>query len=397
MSCTDRILSRDSMLQAGPAPPKQTRTEKMKGKTNWLAIIGVWSLFGVWFGNQTFVDMHSRGMHHSYVRMLIWGWLVGMTWVPITPLLLSMAKRFPFERSALLRSIPIHLILYAILSLYTNAAKQLVSQWMHPFDPLVVSGSFGQIYASSFLGNLATTLAIYVAFVGVAHALEYRKTAREQELHAAQLQALLSQAQVLSLKMQLHPHFLFNTLNGIVALVRDRENESAVQMLVGLSNMLRYALESSEQQEVPLSEEIEFLNLYLGLEKMRFPDRLTVEMQIDPATREAMVPNLLLQPIAENAIRHGISQTIAAGKLMIRSVREDSHLVLTIEDDGVGLSPQFDERVNEGIGLKNTRSRLAQLYGENWSLTLKEQVTGGVAVRISLPFNVAAAEPALLN
>ncbi len=367
----------------------------MKTKTNWLAILGVWSLFGAWFGNQTFIDMHSRGMHHSYVRMLIWGWLVGMTWVPITLPLLAMAKKFPFERSALLRSIPIHLVVYAILAMYTNAAKQLVTLWMHPYDPLIVTGSLRSLYASSFLGNLATTLAIYVAFVGVAHALEYRRTAREQELHAAQLQALLSQAQVLSLKMQLHPHFLFNTLNGIVALVRERENDSAVQMLVGLSNMLRYALESSGQQEVPLSEDVEFLNLYLDLEKMRFPDRLTVEMQIDPSTRVAMVPNLLLQPIAENAIRHGISQTIAPGKLTIRSARSEGKLVLTIEDDGVGLGSEYDETTSEGIGLKNTRSRLAQLYGENWSLTLKERVTGGVAVQISLPFSVAVAEPAL--
>src|SRR5438309_397260 len=124
-----------------------------KTRTNWTAILGVWSLFGFWFGNQTFIDMHFRGMHHSYIRMLVWGWLVGMTWLPTTPPLLAMAKKFPFERTALLRSIPLHLFVYTLLALYTNAAKEVVTLWIHPYDPLTVSGSFAELYSSSFRGN----------------------------------------------------------------------------------------------------------------------------------------------------------------------------------------------------------------------------------------------------
>ena len=354
-----------------------------KPRTNWLAIVGVWSLFGLWFGNQSFVDMHFRGMHHSYLRMLIWGWLIGIVWAPLTPPLLVIAKRFPFERSSLLRSIPIHLAVYALLSVLTTAAKELITLWMRPYAPLTLTGSFSELYASSYFGNAANTLAIYVAFLAIAHAQEYRRAARERELQAAQLEALLSRAQVLSLKMQLHPHFLFNTLNGIVALVREHENDSAVEMLIGLSKMLRYALDSSGRQEVPLSEEIEFLNLYLGVEQMRFPDRLKVKMSITPEVREALVPSLMLQPIVENAIRHGIAPRAALGTVSVSAMREGDSIILCVEDDGLGLSGEPSQ--SNGIGLANTRSRLAQLY-ESFEFLVRSRPEGGVGVRIVLPY-----------
>lgn len=359
----------------------------MKTRTNWLAILGAWSLFGLWFGNQTFIDMHFRGMHHSYVRMLIWGWTVGMTWLLVTPPLLATANRFPLERLSLLRSIPVHFVVYGLLTLYTNFAKEVVTLWMRPFQPLALTGSFSELYATSFFGNAATTLAIYVAFLAIVHASAYRRAARERELHAAQLEALLSQAQVLSLKMQLHPHFLFNTLNGVVALVREGENENAVKMLMGLSNMLRYALDSSGRQEVPLSEELEFLNLYLGVEQMRFPDRLRVKMNIASDASDAMVPSLMLQPIVENAIRHGIAPRAAPGTVSVSATREGDSIVLSVEDDGVGLTREPSE--SKGIGLANTRSRLAQLY-EHFEFLVGPRAGGGVGVRIVFPYRTEA-------
>jgi len=358
-----------------------------KGRINWAAIVGAWSLFGLWYGNQTFLDMHMRGMHHSYLRMVIWGWLVGLIWVPLTPPLLALAKLFPFEKRSLLRSIPLHICVYASLVVIVKAAKEMISIWMRPYDPIAVTGSFSDRFREGLFGAAATTLVIYVAFLGIAHALEYRRDAREKELQTAQLEALLSQAQVLSLKMQLHPHFLFNTLNGIVALVRDRENESAVKMLIGLSDMLRYALDSSGKQEVPLSEELDFLNLYLEIEQMRFSERLRVELDIDSDAKDALVPSLMLQPLAENAIRHGIAPRIAPGTVRIAAKRNGDELMLTIIDDGVGMKE--GDGADAGIGLQNTKSRLQQLYPNAFDFQILNRPAGGVEVRVILPYRPA--------
>src|SRR6185503_16059927 len=195
------------------------------------------------------------------------------------------------------------------------------------------------------------------------------------------------QAQLTALRSQLQPHFLFNTLNSIAVLMRKNSNEEAVDMLTGLADLLRHSLKNSEAQEVSLKEELEFLECYLGIEKLRFKDRLRVNMKIEPDTLEALVPNLILQPIVENAIRHGIEQRSASGLLEISAQRQNGTLSLEVRDDGPGLSPE--DKPGEGqIGLANTRTRLRQLYGEAQSFELRNEVGGGAVATMAIPFRL---------
>ena len=366
------------------------QSESNKRPWNGWVILGVWTLFGLWCGNQTFIDMHSRGMHHSYLKMMLWGIAFGNSWTPVTPLLLWISRKFPFERPSLLRSLPVHLLCYVALIPYTNAARVIATMTIRPFDPISSTDPFSVQFMQALPGAAAFVLFAYVGVTAVAHAIEYRRRAQERELRAAQLESLLSQAQLLSLKMQLHPHFLFNTLNGIVALTREGNNDGAVKMLLGLSRMLRYALDSSGRQEVPLSEEIDFLRLYVDVERMRFPDRFDVRMNISEEVKNAMVPSLVLQPLVENAIRHGVGPRIASGSVAISADREGDELIVKVEDDGVGLP---SDGVTDGIGLRNTRSRLAQLY-ERFDFDVANRPEGGVAVSLKMPFRLSS-EPVL--
>jgi LytS/YehU family sensor histidine kinase len=246
-------------------------------------------------------------------------------------------------------------------------------------------------------------LLVYGAVLGTSYAVGYYTRFREREVRATQLEARLAQAELQALKMQLHPHFLFNTLNGIVGLVRDRKNSAAVEMIAGLSDLLRYTLDGAGRQEVTLREELEFLELYLGIQQKRFPDRLRVEMNVEPTALEALVPNLILQPLVENAIRHGVSRRAAGGTVGVSASREGGMLRLRVYDDGPGL--RHDARADAdgdeahegspstGIGLSNTRARLRQLYGDAQSFEVFDREAGGVEATLRLPFRRGAAAP----
>jgi LytS/YehU family sensor histidine kinase len=190
-----------------------------------------------------------------------------------------------------------------------------------------------------------------------------------------------------ALRMQLNPHFLFNALNSIAMLVRDSSREAAVDTLEGLSDLLRYVLNDSIRQEVKLKREIEFIESYLAIEKIRFQDRLEVQIHTDSDTLEGMVPNLVLQPILENAFRHGIASRIAATTVTVTARKEGGVLRLRISDDGPGFGGTAAARGSSGVGISNTRQRLAQLYGDRASLVVEDASPTGAVVTITLPFH----------
>jgi sensor histidine kinase YesM len=231
---------------------------------------------------------------------------------------------------------------------------------------------------------------IYWSIVGVQHGVSYyrkflerERLAAQLELRATQLESELTKATLSALKMQLHPHFLFNTLNAIVVLVRQRRVEEADAMLTNLGELLRQTLAGWETQEVPLRREMELINLYLDIQRVRFQDNLTVEMNLSPATLNALVPSLLLQPLVENAFRHGVSKTSAAVRIELKSNLRGSTLELQVRDDGPGIS---EGSSGNGVGLRNTRARLQQLYGERQSLRLDGVAGGGAIVTVLLPY-----------
>lgn len=244
----------------------------------------------------------------------------------------------------------------------------------------------------SFLRNLVSNgpRQIPIAFIeylfifsGTVGVYWFRRQ-RERELLTSQLAAQLSQAKLDALRMQLNPHFLFNAMNSISALVRTGQGTRAVSMIAGLSELLRHVLVQDQPHEVPLSEELALANRYLGIEAVRFGDRLAVVQEIEPETLAARVPSLILQPLIENAIRHGLTRHATGGTIRIRALRQDGELRLEVQDDGAGID---DVAMGEGVGLRNTRARLTTLYGARQSFTVGRANGAGTIARITLPYH----------
>jgi len=358
----------------------------------WAAILGVWVVLGLIYAAPIYLEVRQEGMNHAATRIFSWGVLTWAAWAPLTPIIVWLARRFSVEGSAWRRSLLVHVPSFLIISALHSAASVFINLTIKPFDNMGSSPkAFWPRFLSQILGAFGSDVLIYCGVLGVCYAIDYYRKYREREFFASQLEAQLVQAQLDSLRMQLHPHFLFNTLNGIVGLVRDNKNQAAVNMLVGLSDLLRHALEHSDQHEVPLKEELSFLQLYLNLQQMRFSDRLQIEMDIEPRTMRAMVPNLLLQPLAENALRHGIGNVTASGIIGIKSRAEDGFLKLTVYDNGKGLPRNWQLKSGGGIGLTNTAARLQQLYSENHQLNVSNRDVGGAEVTIQIPLRT---EPA---
>jgi len=227
-------------------------------------------------------------------------------------------------------------------------------------------------------------------------AWDYGKKVRERELRASQLESQLVQAQLQALRMQLHPHFLFNTLHAVSVLVRKGDDQAAVRMIAGLSDLLRLALDSAGAHEVPLKQEMDFVERYLAIEQVRFRDRLQVSVSLAPETLDAMVPNMLLQPLVENAIRHGVARAAFGSQITIQSQRQDGRLEIRVRDTGPG--PQAAISSGTGVGLRNARERLFRLHGDDQELRLEPASGGGALVIIRLPFRrdpAAAAQEVL--
>jgi LytS/YehU family sensor histidine kinase len=235
-----------------------------------------------------------------------------------------------------------------------------------------------------YLTNLDWALMTYSAIVGVSYAIGYYRESQLRALKAAHLETRLVEARLKTLEAELHPHFLFNTLHAISTLIHSNP-DAADRMISRLSDLLRITFSRSGAARVPLQEEIEFLQKYLDIEQTRFQDRLAVAYDVDPETLDAEVPRLILQPLVENAIKHGVSKRVGPGSIRIASGRDADVLWLEVRDNGAGMSGSARSTVNGGVGLSNTRARLECLYGEAQSLEFSEAAEG-LTVRMRLPF-----------
>ncbi|HWW61869.1 MAG TPA: histidine kinase [Thermoanaerobaculia bacterium] len=299
-------------------------------------------------------------------------------WGLCVPLVVWVARRFRFERGTWLRSSIVHLAWGVVVTL----TQIVVAEWiLRLFTNVraVVRVPITESITNNFHSSLPTYFVILFGY----YAFDYYRKFRDRELRAAQLETRLSQAHLDALKMQLNPHFLFNTLNTISSLMY-RDVDAADAMMSRLSELLRLTLDKSATQEVTLREEMDILERYLDIERIRFEERLRVDMHVDPAALEARLPNFSLQPLVENAIRHGIAPRPEGGKLDISARRNDGMLEITLRDDGPGLR-QPPRR--EGIGLTNTRARLAQLYGDAHRFELTNAAEGGLVITIAIPYH----------
>ena len=350
----------------------------------------MWALLGVIYAAPIYIEVRAEQHGHTAWRIFTWGMLTWGAWAPLTPAMIWLAGKYSLIGEAWKRNLSAHAPAFLLLSTLHSAAATAITLWIKPFDNMGDSPKeFWPRFLSRVPGSFGSDLLVYGAVIGVFYAFDYYRKYREREFVATRLEAQLATAQLDSLRMQLHPHFLFNTLNSIVGLVRDNKNGAAVNMLVGLSDLLRHTLEYSSRHEVELREEINFIKLYLSIQEMRFSDRLRIELDIDPRTTKALVPNLILQPLTENALHHGIARSTDSGLVGINSVVEDGRLRLTVYDDGAGLPDDWQMKGSTGIGLANTIARLQQLYDNDHEFDIRNRDGGGVEVVIVMPLRIA--------
>jgi two-component sensor histidine kinase len=359
--------------------------EEQRSHRLWLEtaiIFAAWTVFGLITANQYYMQFELRGEPMPWRNALQHALFEAYLWALTTVAIFWLARRFPLERGRMPRGIAVHLAAAVLLSLARVAVIVEVSrraEWLAE-----------RSYDQQFWRGFHQYVLYYVLLLGIAHAVLYYGRYRERERAAERLAASLTEARLQALKMQLQPHFLFNTLNAISALI-PAEAKPARRMVARLGDLLRIALEHEATQEVTLREELAFLRPYLEIEQARLEDRLTVVMEIAPETLDARVPHLLLQPLVENAIRHGIAPRIEPGRVEISATRgaDDRFLHLEVRDDGPGVDRDDQARTRKGVGLANIQSRLEQLYDGEHRFELANHPEGGAVVRIALPFRRA--------
>lgn len=356
----------------------------------WLAVVVGWMLIGAAYALNYYV--YARHYVEVFTRpptlgqMLVWELPYWFLWAAISPLVLLLTQRFRLERGRLLRHSLIHVAACVALAL-AHRAVYLPLTWALGSVP-AYDASFAKVFSENFFFNLPNGLLCYVTIL---LAGTYYGHYRQEELEIARLRAERTQAELQALKMQLQPHFLFNTLNSISAHLGG-DGRVAKAMLGRLGDFLRMTLESSGAQEVTLEEEEKFLRCYLEIQRARFSDRLSLDIDIEPETRKALVPNLLLQPVVENAIEHGIMARVGSGRVEIQSRREDGWLQLIVRDNGPGMRDGASAGRKQGhrMGFPLTASRLERLYGTRQRLRLSDAPGGGLQVSVEIPFRVSA-------
>ena len=347
--------------------------------------LGFFSAFAAFYFVSTFTDKRD-----AFGLLLVLNLGYWYTWAALTPAILRLTRHFPFDRASWKLSVAVHIagvllatslhvvLAVALRMLTYYAFGESLDTWLHEAQEML------------FL-NFDWEMMTYWTIVGVGTAIKYMLEARAKELNAAQLETRLVEARLHTLQRQMQPHFLFNTLNTISALMH-RDVEAADAMIARLSDLLRMSLQRVGVQEVPLKEELDFLSKYLEIEQTRFRDRLTVVFDVQADTLDALVPNLLLQPLVENAIKHGIGPRPTPGQIAVRARINGALLELDVQDNGVGLSAARLTDFNRGVGLSNTRSRLDHLYGSLHRFEFRQPAEGGLLVCIAIPMAELASQ-----
>ena len=362
---------------------------------NWALPVAVWlaaALIGTTFSYDFRVHI-GRPMawlevaRVYFVAYFIWGAI-------FTPIVVWLCKRFVIEKRNWSSMMGLH-VLFSIVVAGSNALiRAPLHRFVYPSEP---QHTHSDLFRNYFLANAYDDMWMYWVVAAIAFGFMYYRKYKEREVQAVQLGAQLTKARLEMLKMQLQPHFLFNTLHSVSALMR-KDVDGAERVIAQLSDLLRISLESADQQEIPLKKELEFLEGYLDIEQTRFRDRLKVEYYIDSDCLDACVPNMVLQPIVENAVRHGIAPHSKPGVIEISARREGHSLRMSVTDNGKGMGADGPKR--KGLGLANTRERLQQHFPGQYKLELVDVPTGGLAVNVLIPFSTEQAtnsEPSLVT
>ncbi len=368
-----------------PEDKSPSRTTATNWRLVWLFSIASWSVLWLLMCAQSLVYFRENALPVPWIKFVSWFLEVAGLWGVASPIALWYIWKRPLTRADWRRSLPYQIAGWIVIPALLAAPLQLgrfvaslALDSAELYSPLNLL-SFSRLYLNAFLAYLDVLLA------GLA--IYYAREAKSRQLRASKLEARLAEAQLDVLRMQLHPHFLFNTLNTVSALMH-KDVHAADRMLALLGDLLRDSFEKLGAQEVSLKQELGFLEKYLEIEKTRFQDRLSVQTDIDPETLDAEVPNLMLQPLVENAIRHGIARRREAGHIHLAAWRDGDRLELRVRDNGPGLSSEGELLGGSGVGLSNTQARLRQLYGTAHRFELLAPEAGGLEVVLSIPFKL---------
>ncbi|HEX8561007.1 MAG TPA: histidine kinase [Pyrinomonadaceae bacterium] len=354
----------------------------------WGIIFAVWTVLAFFFTGQFY---YTRLLSE---RPISWGYAASQQfiypylWAVGTVLALWLAERFPVEGARWLRHLLLHTVFATAFVFVISGSFQIIYHFLYTHGPDKHYEPWTTL--QWIIYNSSENYGIYGLLLLLNQVARYYRRFREEELRTSRLQTQLASAQLEALKMQLQPHFLFNTLHSISALVH-RDPDSADRMIARLGDFLRLTLDNSGAQEVSLQKELEFLTCYLEIERVRFQDRLTTSLDVEPSALDTPVPNLILQPIVENALRHGIAQTRGPGRVEISAKRERGSLRIRVWDNGPGLKAitRPDDGLKVGVGLSNTRARLEQLYGGAHRFEMENAPGGGLLVTLEIPASKA--------
>jgi two-component system, LytTR family, sensor kinase len=356
----------------------------------WVSYLLAWTVVGLIYVGQSVTRRFYWDDPNPWQDLRYWAVNISISAL-LTPLVVWAGRRFPLERAQLPRLMALHLALsvaWSLARILLEAMVHLSWDTVWPIAPdLTLQKEITLLLIFGFHSGVVAywvVLIIHAALRNYGRLQETQQAALRSELRASQLEAQIAQARLGALKAQLQPHFLFNTLNAIVVLVRQQKGRLAEETLGRFSDLLRAVLADMDAQEVSLARELEYLRLYLSIEQLRFSDRLRVEIAVDPELLDAAVPHMALQPLVENAIKHGIGTRVTPGVIEIRAERAGDALRIAVRDDG----PGFDSPGAPGLrlGLANTRARLRQLYGERAELRCGSGADGGALVSLIIPY-----------
>lgn len=352
--------------------------------TRWIALAVVWAALGLILSLEVYFSLRVSMPEVKFGDVLGSQYMRVSLWAILTPMVLWLRKAVPLSAGHWLGGLTFHFgVSSAIMGVY-----YLGRVWLIFWKEGAIFSEFWSAAQQSFFGSNMIDVIIYWAVLGTGYTFEIYRKYKNEQIRGAQLESRLVQSELSALKQQLHPHFLFNTMNTISVLVREGRNTQAVQLLARLSGLLRTTLDSAGIEEVTVRQEMDFIERYVEIQKMRFADRLTVVTDVSSEALESRVPNLLLQPLVENAIQHGVSPKRGPGRVTISGRVVDDQLQLEVSDDGVGIEDGQIKRAREGIGLSNTRERLSRLYGASSQLVMKSEPGRGTLVSIVLPCRV---------
>jgi len=344
--------------------------------------VALWAFVGLVLSIEVYFNVRVSQPDVSFWELALPQYQRAALWALLAPLVLWLWGRIPLSRGHWVGGVACHLAFsFAIMAGYYLV--RIFYYMIRDRDPL---SDFWLVAGRSFFGRNIIDMVYYWAVIALGYVGQLYKRNKREEIRAAQLESRLIEAELQALKHQLHPHFLFNTMNTIAVLVREERNQEAVQLLARFSSLLRTLLDNTRVQEVTLREELDFLERYMEIQKMRFSDRLNFLVTVEPAALDARIPNLILQPLVENAVLHGLAQKADPGTVEVRGRVTAGRLHLEVRDDGPGYVTHGREGVPEGIGLSNTRERLARTYGNQHQMVIQSEKGHGVVVSLVLPY-----------